>query len=325
MTWQHVCRRDLVSVYRSRTGAAVAALLGLSTAVVTGLMALASDFLLIAVVAALLSVGAIVTLVFVGSPRAIGLLVLAIAAAAVAVTLALSASPPRYRPDTGAAVMVVGTGLSLVVPLVALLGSYAALVGERETGSIRFLLGLPNSRDDAYLGKFASRAVTVLAPLVVGIGLAAAVVALTFEDGSFLRVLGLAVVSTPYAILFVGIGLSASAYAETSNRAVAVVIAVFVLFRAGWSAFEGLLFRWAGEPHPLPAWFFWVDRVNPINAYLSLTAWFVEGSGHPLVPGSTEGIAPVATSDAFAAVVLVGWTVVAPIAGLLCFRRRDLL
>lgn len=325
MTWRHVCRRDLMSVYRSRTGTAVAALLGLSTAVVTGLMALGNDFVLVTAVVALILVGAIVTLVFVGSPRAIALLVIGFTVAAIGVTTALAPSSPPAQPDTRTAVLVLSTGLSLVVPLVALLGSYAALVGERETGSIRFLLGLPNSRDDAFVGKLVSRAAIVLVPLVTGVALAGVVVGLRFDGGSVVSLLGLAAVSVPYALLFVGIGLTASAYADTSNRAVAVVIAVFVLFRAGWSAFEWLLIHWAGEPDPLPAWFFWIDRFNPINAYLALSEGAMAGPGHPLLVRPAPPIAPIATSDTFAIGVLLLWMVMAPLGGVLYFRRRDLL
>jgi ABC-type transport system involved in multi-copper enzyme maturation, permease component len=234
------------------------------------------------------------------------------------------------------AVVSVGSALSFLLPLVALVGSYAALVGERETGSVRFLLGLPNSRVDAYAGKYLSRSAVVLVPLAVGLALTAVVVGLTFANGSVLGILGLTAVSIPYALLFVGIGLSASAYADTSNRSVAVVIAAFVVFRVGWPAIQLLGLQGMEEPYPRPEWFFWVGRLNPINAYVKLTTLFAEFEyGHPLVstPGGRFGPLPagetavntIATSHWFAAVVLLAWTLLAPIAGLLYFRDRDIL
>lgn len=326
MSRHDVLRRDLRSVYRSRTGTAVAALLALSTVVAVGLFALAADLAALAAVGALLVVASLGALVFLGNPRSIAALVVGFTLLAVGLTLLLS--NPRLdeaRPEMRLAVLAMGSGLSFVLPLVGLLGSYAALVGERETGSVRFLLGLPNSRDDAYLGKLGSRALVVTVPLVVGLALAGVVVALTFEGGSLLGVLGLAAVSVPYALLFVGVGLTASAYADTSNRAVAVVIAVFAVLRAGWPAVQWLGLQGMRDQYPRPEWFFWFGRVNPINAYVKLTTLFTEFEyGHPLLEHPEE-VTTVATTHWFAAVVLLAWTALAPVAGLFYFRTRDLL
>ena len=339
MTWRDVFGRDLRSVYRSRTGTAVAAILALSTVVAVGLFALAEDTAVLGGIGALLTIVVLLALVFVGSPRSIAITVLAFTVVAVGLTFLVAGLRPAEaaRPPMQLAVVSVGSALSFLLPLVALVGSYAALVGERETGSVRFLLGLPNSRTDAYAGKYLSRAAVVLVPLAVGLGLTAVVVELTFADGSVLGILGLTAVSIPYALLFVGIGLSASAYADTSNRAVAVVIAAFVVYRVGWPAIQLLGLQSLDDPYPRPEWFFWVGRTNPINAYVKLTTLFAEFEfGHPLIssPGrgfvgpdtaSEAAVNTIATSHWFAAVVLLAWTVLAPIAGLLYFRDRDIL
>jgi ABC-2 type transport system permease protein len=331
MTWRDVARRDLVSVARTRTGPAVVALAGLSTVVAVALMALLSVAPAAAGLAGLLGVLAVFGLAATTNPRVVAAAVGALAALAVAATLL--APPPEYGgpPEGPQAVLVVGSLLGFLVPLVGLLGGYAALVGERETGSVRFLMGLPNTRDDAYLGKFCSRAAVVVVPLVVGLLLAAVAVALTFEDGSVLPLLGVAVVTVPYAVLFVGVGLTASALADSSARAVAAVAAVFAVLRAGWPALQWLGMQGVEDPYPRPEWYFWLGRCNPMNAYVKLTAGFADLEyGHPLlstpaadVAGSAAGSLP--TTAGFAAVVLLAWTVVAPLAGLLYFRERDLL
>lgn len=336
MTSRDVFRRDLRSVYRSRTGTAVAAILG-GIVVAVGLFALAPDFAVVAAVGSLLTIAVLFVLVFVGSPRSIAVAVLAFTILAVGVTVVVAEPDPNeiFRPPMRFAVLSVGSALSLLLPLVGLVGSYAALVGERETGSVRFLLGLPNSRTDAYLGKFLSRGAVVVVPLVVGLCLAGIIVALTFRNGSFLGMVGLAAVSVPYALLFVGIGLSASAYADSSNRAVAVVIAVFVALRAGWPAVQWFGLQGMAENYPRPEWFFWVGRINPINAYVKLTTLFAEFEyGHPLIStpasmgpagASAAAVNTVATTHWFAAVVLLVWAVLAPVAGLVYFRNCDII
>lgn len=331
MSWQHVFRRDLISVYRSRTGTAVAALLGLSTVVVIGFAAIA-DSLAIAAIGAVLTVAVVLALVFLGSPSSIAGAITVFAISAVTLALVLSDTEPSGEVD-GAVLLVAGI-LSFVVPLVALVASYGAVVGERETGSVRFLLGLPNSRDDAYAGKLCSRTGAIVAPLVVALVLTGIVVTLTVDPGSarpsgLVLMLGLALITLPYVLVFVGIGLTASAYADSSNRAVAAVIAVFGFLRVGLPALQEVVWALTRPPDlsasaTRPAWFFWSDRLNPINAYLQTTSLLVEGEV-PIVVTPTEPVAPVATSVAFAVVVLLAWAVLAPLAGLRYFRDRDLL
>lgn len=335
MSRRDVFRRDLKSVYRSRTGTAVAAILG-GIVVAMGLFALAADFAAVAAVGSLLTIAVLFVLVFVGSPRSIAVAVIGFTILAVGVTVVVAEPDPVgiFRPPMRFAVLSVGSALSILLPLVALVGSCAALVGERETGSARFLLGLPNSRTDAYVGKFLSRGAVVVVPLVVGLVLSGIIVALTFRNGSFLGMVGLAAVSIPYALLFVGIGLSASAYADSSNRAVAVVIAAFVALRLGWPAIQWFGLQGGADNYPRPEWFFWVGRINPINAYVKLTTLFAEFEyGHPLISmpeamgpaGASAAVSTVATTHWFAAVVLLVWTILAPFAGLFYFRNRDIL
>lgn len=327
MTRTDVLRRDLTSVYRSRTGTAVTAIIALATVIAAGMFALASDVTALAGIMALLTVGSILALVFLGNPKQIAGVVVAFTVVAIVSVLALSEpGPADVRPEMEFAVVAVGSALSFLLPLVGLLGSYAALVGERETGSVRFLLGLPNSRDDAYLGKYLSRSAVVLVPLVVCLSLTGLIVAVTFRNGSFLGMLGLTIVSVPYALLFVGIGLTASAYANTSNRAVAIVIAVFAVFRAGWPAFQFVLLQGVENRHPRPEWFFWIGRLNPINAYVKLTTLFADVEyGHPLLTTPAEEVSTVAITYPFAAVVLLAWALLASVAGIYYFRNRDLL
>jgi ABC-2 type transport system permease protein len=325
MSWREVARRDAVSVSRARTGPAVAALVALFTVVPVGLMALAADVAMVAAVGGVLTVGALLGMVFFGTPRSIAAVVVAFTGLALLWTAAIAT--PQNPPDMGSAVVMVGGGLALVVPIVAMLASYAAIVGERTTGSVRFLFGLPNSRQGAYAGKYLSRAAVVCVPLVVGLLLAGVVVGASFENGSFLGMVGVLTVTLPYALLFVGLGLAASAWADSDNLAVAVVVSVYALLRVGWPSAQWLALElWAENQFDRPAWYFWLGRVNPMNAYARLTTEFLpDGPRHPLITVPDEGVAPVATSAEFALVVVIVWAVLAPLVGLGYVRRRDFL
>jgi len=328
MTWADVLRRDLTSVYRSKTGTGVTALLAVCTTGAVGLLALTNTTVgSLALLGTVLAAGAVVALVFLGSPRSVAGAVVVFACFAVGMALLFPNLEPYHDPPDADVVAVgIGSVLSFALPLVALLGTYASLAGERETGSVRFLFGLPNSRDDAYLGKYLSRSVLVGVPLVGGLLGGAVVAALTFQPGAWLALLALAVVSVPYALLFVGAGVSASAVADSENQAVALVVAVFVLFRAVWPAIQWLGLQGLRDQYPRPEWFFWIGRLNPMNAYVKLTTLFVgPDTHHPLVTRPDEPLATVATTHWFALVVLLAWTAVAPVLGLLYYRQRDIL
>lgn len=321
--------RDLTSVYRSRIGAGAAAVMALATVVGVGLLALSNEAAILGGVVGVFTLVTLAALVVTGRPRAVaGLTVTFTLAATGFVLLAPTGSPLRdqYTPEVSAAVTALGGALSFLVPVVALLASYGAFVRERETGSVRFLLGLPNSRDDAYLGKLLSRTLVVLLPLLGGLLLAAGLVPAFFEGGGVVAALGIAVVSVPYVVLFVGIGLAASAYADTTARAVAVSVTAFLVLRVGWTAVRFLAVALAENPYPEPAWFFWMGRLNPINAYVRLTAGFAGAlEYHPLLTHPDESVSTVATSPGVAAAVLLAWACVVPVVGLVLFRSRDLL
>ncbi|HUH04235.1 MAG TPA: ABC transporter permease subunit [Kofleriaceae bacterium] len=62
---------------------------------------------------------------------------------------------------------------SLLVPLVALVLSHDAIVGERDRNTLGLLLSLPASRIEIVAGKFVGRALALVLAVVLGIGAAA--------------------------------------------------------------------------------------------------------------------------------------------------------
>lgn len=330
MTWRHVLERDLTSVFRARTAASILSftlLLVLLPTMVVFPPDAPRAFLAVLI---MVTVGLMLVLSVLGRPGAVTLT----AAGFTGVLLlfaVLSGRPPAEPVGRVSTLLVaIGSGLSLLVPLFGLLGSYGAIVHERTTGSVRFLLGLPNSRADAYAGKFASRTGVVGLAVILGIGLLAAIVLAGRGPAAVARVVGLGLLTLPYVVIFVGIGLAASAYADTETHAVAMVVGAFAALRAGWPAVQWLLVDRPddGVPRETVA-YFWVGRINPMNAYVKATTLLLDrgpGSrGHPLLTSTEAVIAPVAQSGWFALLVLAVWTVAAPLVGYWLFEARDVL
>jgi len=120
--------------------------------------------------------------------------------------------------------------VALLFPLAALVASYLAVAGERESGGIKFLLSVPNSRRDVFLGKLLSRFV-VAAVGVLFVYAPATSVSLS-KYGAFPAavVFGALAVTLVYAAVFVGIGVSLSATVASRSSAIGrSLLAYFLL------------------------------------------------------------------------------------------------
>ena len=112
---------------------------------------------------------------------------------------------------TAGYVQIAGT---VLLPLGVLLLSYQSIVGERTSGSMKFILGLPLTRTDVLLGKVAGRTAGIAGPVTVaclllgGIGLV--------DHGVFNPVLflGMIVITLAYVGVLVSIGTAVSAVAK---------------------------------------------------------------------------------------------------------------
>jgi len=130
-----------------------------------------------------------------------------------------------------------GMGGALLIPLIALVAAYLSIAGERESGSIKFLLGLPNSRSDVVFGKLLSRAGVVAAGLLLSfaVGVVAAAVLvpeMTFEYGDYALFVGLTLL---YAVTYVAIAVSISAVTGSRSRAMGGAIGFFFVFNIVWN------------------------------------------------------------------------------------------
>jgi len=109
-------------------------------------------------------------------------------------------------------------GGQILFPILALVAGYMAVVGERLSGSIRILHGLPHSRGEILLGKFFGRA-SVLAA-VVGVSFTAVTVLGLFllDSLSMLEVTFVTGATILSVVTFVGIAVGISAVTASRGR-----------------------------------------------------------------------------------------------------------
>lgn len=225
-------------------------------------------------------------------------------------------------------------GLAVFLPLGALVASYMAIVGERESGGIKFLLSVPNTRRDVFLGKLASR----LALVAAGVGFmflpVASVAVAKYGALPPGAVLGMVALSLVYAAVFVCIAVAVSAAVAARSRAIAAAIGayfVLVILYAVPVVRIADLVRWA---HHTMAGF---ERNPDLYAAVSYTSPYIafRKAGNLVVPADYESQIfrrsaeegaqlPVYLADEVSLVVFAVWLVVPLALGYLRFDRADL-
>ena len=236
--------------------------------------------------------------------------------------------------------------LALVLGFIALSTSYGSITGERETGSIKLLLSLPNSRLDAMIGKFLGRSAVVVAALLVGFLVAFAVLIATgtrLELGSFVPQVALTAL---LGMAFVSIGLGISALASSNREATLATMGLYLVFAVLWgSVSEGIpkLLNYAAEQAGIGALAVatrvqigvFLKYLNPLKAYETLAAQLYYGAAQARLVSATFGeqnalgpifqeSIPFYFSGWFLFAILLAWIVVPVAVGYWAFERADL-
>jgi len=118
--------------------------------------------------------------------------------------------------------------VSGVVPIVAVLGSAAAISGNRESGRLRLMLGSPTTQSDVLFGTFAARLLLVQFGLLVGLTVAVALMVILSLPMALGRLGGFLLFTPLMAAVYVSLGIAASTTVRTQLRSLSLAIAGFV-------------------------------------------------------------------------------------------------
>jgi len=241
------------------------------------------------------------------------LMVLSVAVAVYIIGFLLSAAPENEI--TGAALVggMAQQGRFFVTSLVSVLGlmvAYASIVGERSSGSLKLLLGLPYSRRDVVLGKFVGRssvfAVATVVAFVVGF-----FVLLTYGLVSPIDYLFLVLLTTVLGVAYVSIGVALSASIRTRSRAAAVAVGVFFFFKFLWdtSLVPRVVVYAVRRDMSVPGWYEYLVALGPNVAYSNVAGGYVGSFGNV---------------EMFSVAVLAFWVVIPLLFGWRVFEKSDL-
>ena len=187
--------------------------------------------------------------------------------------------------------------VTFALVVVAAVG-YDAVVGERTSGRVRFLLGRPCTRRDLVLGKLLSRAVVVAVALALVLGLANVLVARGYGRAHLAAFWTMGAWVLLYGVVWTAVAVGYSAAFASGYRTLAALVATYVTFSPDfgvWSVLVRPLFALAvtGSPDAptyevlanAPAWLRVTERLNPLTDFWYAMRWSVEAVG----PGTPTG------------------------------------
>jgi len=247
--------------------------------------------------------------------------------AALALTLTFLGSAPTGNVGASALDIVIVSLSSLsifLVPLIALLISHDAIVGEMERGTMLLLLSYPVGRWQVIAGKFTGHLAILAFATLLGYGAAAVALAATgadIERSSFGAFASMILSSILLGAVFIAIGYLVSVLVRERGTAGGIAVGVWLLYVLIYDmALLGLLVVDQGRiisGGVLDA----LLLANPTDAYRLLNL----NSGNL---GALSGMGGVAENAALSPATLVGallvWVAVPLSAAALVFSRREL-
>ncbi|MFQ6061472.1 MAG: ABC transporter permease [Thermoplasmata archaeon] len=209
---------------------------------------------------------------------------------------------------------------AIVVPIIALMLGYSAVVAERERGSLDLLLTMPISRTELFVSKLLGLTSVLFLSTFLGFGCAGIVIAigagtenwpeyLIFLGGTFL--LGL---------VFLSLAMLLSTGAKKRATAIGGSVLIWFVFAMIFNIINvGAYFASGGTLDDLisgflPDWYYVAQLLNPTQAYGILTLFAIELGGQ----------FPEFLSPGLAVGVMLVWVFVPLFLSLWCFVRKDI-
>lgn len=117
-----------------------------------------------------------------------------------------------------------------LIPLIALLLGFDAIVGERERGSLDLLLSLPITRLELLLGKYLGLAAALALSTLAGFGMVAVLLARQMSWASMYHYFGFMLSSVLLGLAFLSLAVLLSVLARDRTRASGLAIATWFFF-----------------------------------------------------------------------------------------------
>ncbi len=193
-------------------------------------------------------------------------------------TIAMSALGSIFSDEWQGLGMTVALMMSIVqllVPIIALMLGYAAIVKEIENGSMNTLISLPVKRMEIILGKFLGLGGVLSFTILVGFGLAGIVIGIMVPDVNYVEYLVFIGATILMGIVYLTVALFFSTLFKKRSAALGGAIFLWFFFNMILPVILlGIAFAGASITDIMsgnaPEWYYAVQLVNPMTVYSTL-------------------------------------------------------
>ena len=211
----------------------------------------------------------------------------------------------------------------LVVSLMGLCLGALSLAGERERGTLLYLLAQPVDQGEVVLGKFVGLATALASSLALGFGASGLVLALGGGAGQLSQYLWLAGLSLLLALATLGLGFLISTLARKASTAVG--LALFVWLALVFLSDLGLMGATVAF-HLRPSGLFLATLLNPLQVFKTSAVLSLRGTLELLGPAGEyaarqfgQGLLPTLVAT------LAAWTIIPMTCTGLVLRKKGAL
>ncbi|NEU55617.1 ABC transporter permease [Halorussus sp. MSC15.2] len=207
----------------------------------------------------------------------------------------------------------------LWLPLFAIVIGYNSVVGERETGRIRLLLGFPSKRWDLVFGKFIGRTVVLVIGILVSVVLLGTLVVLQVGNFNLIDIVSGTWTLFLYGVAWMGATVGVSSFVSSGRRAIGIMFGLYAFFGPLWTqlGLPLLSILITGNPSTEnielaeiltyadgPTWYLYASRISPFEAFAGANRYVSDLFGLVLTGKTTS--APH-LPNLFGIVMLLAW------------------
>jgi len=204
--------------------------------------------------------------------------------------------------------------VTLLVPIIALMLGYAAIVGEIEKGSMNIMISLPVSRLQIVIGKLLGLGGVLSFTILVGFGIAGIIIGIMVPNVNYIEYLIFIVATILIGLVYLNVAFFFSNLFK--KRSTALGGAIFL-----WFFFNMMLpiillgVAWGGAAMTdilsgsAPDWYFMIDLINPMSVFSALVFLNVGGGLSSMDSMSVQMQYPEFYSSGLMVLILAAWIV----------------
>jgi Cu-processing system permease protein len=214
-----------------------------------------------------------------------------------------------------------------LIPIIALMLSYGAVVGEIERGSMSAFLSLPVKRFEIILGKFLGLSSVLAVSIIAGFGIAGIIIGINVGEINIGEYLFFLISSILLGMVFVCLGLFASSFFKRRSTSMGMAVFLWFFFTMIWSVItigvaSMIVDIGSIATGSIPDWYYAIEMINPLSSYNGLVSVNIESvsnMGPQFIINYPDFYStPILTS------VLLVWLIVFLALSILVFKKRDL-